>query len=382
VFQLTRRTRAIDIWPGFVDALASVLLVFIFMLLLFVLAQFYLTGVLAGRDAALERLQQNVNALAETLALERSRSAGLEAGLAQTEQRLRATLAEREELSDELRLRLTEMASLQQDIDALRKLRDSLEDQVAERSAEAGALRDRSKQLEARLADAEERTRLAQTEIDRRDIRVAGAESRVADLNQQVAALRRQLAELSAALKLAEGKAGEQEVEITELGRRLNLALARNVQELNRYRSEFFGRLREVLGDRDDIRIVGDRFVFQSEVLFETGSADLGEAGRQQIGQLAATLKAVAARIPGDIDWVLRVDGHTDRRPIHTREFPSNWELSTARALSIVRFLIGEGVPPRRLIAAGFGEFRPLDAANTPEAWQRNRRIELRLTLP
>lgn len=417
MFQLTRRTRAIDIWPGFVDALASVLLVFIFMLLLFVLAQFYLTGVLAGREAALERLQQNVNALAETLALERSRSAGLETALAETEQRLRATLAQRDELTGQLRLtreraaadeetirlRLAEIASLQQDIDALRRLRDSLENQVAERSAEAGVLRDRSKQLEARVADAEERTRLAQSEIDKRDIRIAelaariadqdnalaegqrlqrGAESRVADLNQQVAALRRQLAELSAALRLAEGKAGEQEVEIAELGRRLNLALARSVQELNRYRSEFFGRLREVLGDREDIRIVGDRFVFQSEVLFDTGSAELGEAGRQQIGQLAATLKEVAARIPGDIDWVLRVDGHTDRRPIRTREFPSNWELSSARALSIVRFLIGEGVPPRRLIAAGFGEFRPLESANTPDAWQRNRRIELRLTLP
>lgn len=417
MFQLTRRTRAIDIWPGFVDALASVLLVFIFMLLLFVLAQFYLTGVLAGREAALERLQQNINALAETLALERSRSAGLETALAETERRLRATLAQRDELTGELaetreavtadretiRLQLAEMASLQQDIEALRKLRESLENQVAERSAEAGAQRDRSRQLEARLADAEERTRLAQSEIDKRDIRIAelaariadqdkalaegqrlqrGAQSRVADLDQQIAALRRQLAELSAALELAEGKAGEQKAEIAELGRRLNLALASKVQELNRYRSEFFGRLREVLGEREDIRIVGDRFVFQSEVLFDTGSAELGEAGQRQIRQLAATLREVAARIPGDIDWVLRVDGHTDRRPIRTSEFASNWELSTARALSIVRFLIGEGLPPRRLIAAGFGEFRPLDPANTPEAWQRNRRIELRLTQP
>ena len=396
MFQLTRRTRAIDIWPGFVDALASVLLVFIFMLLLFVLAQFYLTGVLAGREAALERLQQNINALAETLALERSRSAGLETALAETRE---AVTADRETI----RLQLAEMASLQQDIEALRKLRESLENQVAERSAEAGALRDRSRQLEARLADAQERTRLAQSEIDKRDIRIAelaariadqdqalaegqrlqrGAQSRVADLDQQVAALRRQLAELSAALELAEGKAGEQKAEIAELGRRLNLALASKVQELNRYRSEFFGRLREVLGEREDIRIVGDRFVFQSEVLFDTGSAQLGEAGQRQIRQLAATLREVAARIPGDIDWVLRVDGHTDRRPIRTSEFASNWELSTARALSIVRFLIGEGLPPRRLIAAGFGEFRPLDPANTPEAWRRNRRIELRLTQP
>lgn len=431
MFQVARRTRTVDIWPGFVDALASVLMVFVFMLLLFVLAQFYLTGVLAGREAALDRLQQNVDALARTLALERDRGAVLERDLAASEARLRATLAERDEVSGRLRLtleragvlekdledarktitadkeairlRLAEIASLQQDIDALRKLRETLEQQVAERTAAAGALRDRSKQLEARLADEKERTLLAQKEIEKRDIRVAelaarvdaqdkalaeerelkrGAASQLTRLNQQVAALRRQIAELSAALQLAEGKVGEQKVEISELGRRLNLALARKVQELNRYRSEFFGRLRELLGDRDDIRIVGDRFVFQSEVLFASGSAELGGPGRRQMGQLAATLKEVSARIPRDIDWVLRVDGHTDRRPIHTSEFPSNWELSTARALAIVRILIAEGVPAQRLLAAGFAEHRPLDPANSPEAWQRNRRIELRLTLP
>jgi chemotaxis protein MotB len=431
MFQLARRSRTIDIWPGFVDALASVLLVFIFMLLLFVLAQFYATWELAGREATITRLQRSINELAETLSLERDRSAGLETRLADTEQRLRATLAEREELSGRLRLvleraavteadlaearriisadkeaikaRLAEIASLQQDIAALRELRRELEQQIAQRDTELTALRDRSKQLEARLSSAEERTRLAQKEIDKRDIRIADlaarvgeqdkalaegrqlsqrAESRIAELNQQVQALRRQLAELSAALKLAEAKVSDQKVEITGLGKRLNLALARKVQELNRYRSEFFGRLREALGERDDIRIVGDRFVFQSEVLFGTGSAELAAPGQRQMKRLAETLKDVSARIPQDIDWVLRVDGHTDRRPIHTREFPSNWELSVARALSIVRFLIAEGVPARRLIAAGFGEYRPLDAADTPAAWQRNRRIEMRLTLP
>jgi chemotaxis protein MotB len=431
MFQLARRTRTIDIWPGFVDALASVLLVFIFMLLLFVLAQFYVTWELAGREATISRLQRSINELAATLSLERDRSASLESRLADTEERLRATLAEREELSGRLRLaleraavteadlaearriisadkdaikaQLAEIASLQQDIAALRELRAKLEAEIAKRDTELTALRDRSKQLEARLATEEERTRLAQKEIDKRDIRIADlaarveeqdkalaegrrlsqrAESRIADLTQQVEALRRQLAELDAALKLAEAKVKDQKVEIEGLGQRLNLALAQKVQELNRYRSEFFGRLREALGDRDDIRIVGDRFVFQSEVLFATGSADLGEPGQQQMKRLAEALKEVSARIPKDIDWVLRVDGHTDRRPMHTQEFPSNWELSVARALSIVRFLIAEGIPPRRLIAAGFGEYHPLDPANTPAAWRRNRRIELRLTLP
>ena len=403
MFQLARRSRTIDIWPGFVDALASVLLVFIFMLLLFVLAQFYASWELAGREATISRLQRSVNELAETLALERDRSASLESQLADTEQRLRATLAERDDISgrlrlaqeraaateadlaearrvisadkDAIRVHLAEIASLQQDIAALRELREKLEAQIAQRDTELTAQRDRSKQLEARLASEEERTRLAQTEIDKRDIRIT-------QLTQQVTALRRQLAELTAALKLAEAKVGEQKVEIEGLGKRLNLALARKVQELNRYRSEFFGRLREVLGDRDDIRIVGDRFVFQSEVLFDTGSAELGAAGQRQLQQLARALQDVSARIPADIDWVLRVDGHTDRRPIHTQEFPSNWELSVARALSIVRFLIAKGIPAQRLIAAGFGEYHPLDPANTPAAWRRNRRIELRLTVP
>jgi len=431
MFQLARRSRTIDIWPGFVDALASVLLVFIFMLLLFVLAQFYVTWELAGREATISRLQRSINELAETLSLERDRSATLESRLADTEAHLRATLAEREELSGRLRLaleraavteadlaearrvisadkdaikaRLAEIASLQQDIAALRELRAKLESEIAQRDTELTSLRDRSKQLEARLASEEERTRLAQKEIDKRDIRIADlaarveeqdkalaegrrlsqqAESRIADLTQQVQALRRQLAELDAALKLSEAKVKDQKVEIEGLGQRLNLALARKVQELNRYRSEFFGRLREALGERDDIRIVGDRFVFQSEVLFETGSAELGAPGQRQMKRLAETLKDVSARIPGDIDWVLRVDGHTDRRPIRTREFPSNWELSVARALSIVRFLVAEGIPSRRLIAAGFGEYHPLDPANAPAAWQRNRRIEIRLTLP
>jgi chemotaxis protein MotB len=431
MFQLARRTRTIDIWPGFVDALASVLLVFIFMLLLLVLAQFYVSWELAGREATISRLQRSINELAATLSLERDRSASLESRLADTEARLRATLAEREELSGRLRLaleraavteadlaearriisadkdaikaQLAEIASLQQDIAALRELRAKLEAEIAKRDTELTALRDRSKQLEARLASEEERTRLAQKEIDKRDIRIADlaarveeqdkalaegrrlsqrAESRIAELTQQVEALRRQLAELDAALKLAQATVKDQKAEIEGLGERLNLALARKVQELNRYRSEFFGRLREALGDRDDIRIVGDRFVFQSEVLFATGSAELGEPGQRQMKRLAEALKDVSARIPKDIDWVLRVDGHTDRRPIHTREFPSNWELSAARALSIVRFLIAEGIPERRLFAAGFGEYRPLDPADTPAAWQRNRRIELRLTLP
>jgi chemotaxis protein MotB len=202
----------------------------------------------------------------------------------------------------------------------------------------------------------------------------------VALLNRQIAALREQLASLSVALDVMEAENEEKEVQIADLGRRLNAALATKVQELARFRSDFFGRLRELLGDRQDIRVVGDRFVFQSEVLFASGSAELEPEGRKQLSQLASALAEIAATIPEDIDWVLRVDGHTDRRPISTPEFPSNWELSTARAISVVKFLIIRGIGPNRLAATGFGQFQPLDTGSDEIAFRRNRRIELKLT--
>jgi chemotaxis protein MotB len=429
MFALSRRSRhGINVWPGFVDALASILLVFIFVVLIFVLAQFFLKETLVGRERALDQLSRQINELADTLSLEREKSTALGATIEDLSTRLTATLAERDSLNrrlaltaqraqaaeteaaqlqarledaeatiavdkERIELQLRELASLQQDIAALRQVRDDLEGQVGElaagikqRDADLLAARDRSKALETRLAEAQERTRLAQVEIDKRDIRLREftkrSRSRLQVLNQQIAALREQLSQLSAALALAETEAKTQKVEIAELGKRLNVALARRVQKLNRYRSEFFGRLREVLGDHPDIRIVGDRFVFQSELLFPTASATLVPAGRKQLAQLAQTLRSVTRTIPADIDWVLRVDGHTDRRPIHTTQFPSNWELSTARALSVVNYLIAQGIAPKRLVAAGFGEFRPLDDRHTDEAYARNRRIEIKLTGP
>ena len=429
MFALSRRSRhGINVWPGFVDALASILLVFIFVVLIFVLAQFFLKETLVGRERALDQLSRQINELADTLSLEREKSTALGTTIEDLSTRLTATLAERDVLNrrlaltaqraqaaeteaaqlqvrledaeatigvdkERIELQLRELAGLQQDIAALRQVRDDLEGQVGEltagikqRDTDVLVARDRSKALETRLAEAQERTRLAQVEIGKRDIRLREftkqSRSRLQVLNQQIAALREQLSQLSAALALAETGAKAQKVEIAELGKRLNVALARRVQKLNRYRSEFFGRLREVLGDHPDIRIVGDRFVFQSELLFPTASATLVPAGRKQLAQLAQTLRSVTRTIPADIDWVLRVDGHTDRRPIHTTRFPSNWELSTARALSVVNYLIAQGIAPKRLVAAGFGEFRPLDDRHTDQAYARNRRIEIKLTGP
>jgi chemotaxis protein MotB len=199
-------------------------------------------------------------------------------------------------------------------------------------------------------------------------------------LNRQLASLRRRLDDLTGLLEASEALNEAKDAQIVDLGRRLNAALATKVQELARYRSEFFGRLREILGDNQNIRIVGDRFVFQAEVLFPSGSATLEPEGREQIAQLAGLLRDVAAKIPPDIDWVLRVDGHTDVRPISTFLFPSNWELSAARAVEVVKVLIDEGIPPNRLAAAGFGEYQPIEAGTSEEAFRRNRRIEFKLT--
>jgi chemotaxis protein MotB len=394
----------------------------VFLLMLFVVAQFYLSDVLFERHRALETLQARVTQLAETLSMRETEAEALQERVRARTGRLQVTLAERHQLeeslvetqaelrerADTLEARLLEIASLQEDIDALRRVRETLEAQVGRLASEldetretAGQLRDRSRALEARLAEAEETTLLAQRDIEAREIRIqdlvavveerdqalveerrltADAEARVDAMRRQMEAVERQLALLNEALRAREATIEVQQLEIADLGERLNLALAEEVRELSRYRSEFFGRLQEVLSDVEDIQVVGDRFRFQSELFFETASADIGAEGRERLARVATLIRDVDRRIPGDIGWVLMVEGHTDRRPIRTEQFPSNWELSTARAQSIVNYLIARGVPPKRLAAAGFGEYHPLDAGDTERAFARNRRIEMRLT--
>ena len=413
---LARRTRRTsDIWPGFVDALATLLMVIIFLLMIFVLAQFFLNEAISGRDAALVRLQSQIDELADLLALERGANVDLRLDLAQLSGELQASVATRDEMTtraESLSLSLSEsearstalgrelddafktmmadkgtieaqaseLATLSNQIAALRALKQTLEEDVA-------ALSQRLHDSETARAEADEALAVSRAEVsrstnalsDEREISET-ARAQVALLNQQMAALRAQLRQLASLLDASEGVAEQQKVQISSLGRRLNAALASRVQELARYRSEFFGRLREVLGDRPGVRIVGDRFVFQSEVLFATGSAEIGPQGRGQIEQFAATLLEVAQRIPTEIDWILRVDGHTDVVPIRTAQYPSNWELSTARATSVVKYLTDLGIPAKRLAATGFGEFQPLDSRRTEAAYGRNRRIELKLT--
>ena len=437
MYTLGRRgRRSINIWPGFVDALATLLLVVIFVLMVFMIAQYFLSVALSGSNEALTRLEREINDLAELLSLERSANAELRIDVSQLSSELQSSLSVRESLASQIAA-LTESRDAIQarlataeatggkvgreledaykviEVDKetievqlaqlaiLERLRDDLTRRLQTAEAEGAQVgreledayqvidADKEK-IQAQLQDIailqslhdDLMAKLAKTESDvgeQKELTDA-AQAQLLLLNRQIMALRQQLANLATALEVAESANKEQEVQISDLGRRLNVALASKVQELARYRSEFFGRLREVLGNRQDVRIVGDRFVFQSEVLFETGSAELGEPGQRQLAQLAQTLNEIAPRIPKDLPWVLRVDGHTDRVPIHTPEFPSNWELSTARAISVVRFLMDQGIAADHLAATGFGEYQPLDPGLSVDALRRNRRIELKLT--
>lgn len=352
------RQRHVDIWPGFVDAISNLLIIIIFVLLIFVLAQFFLGQTLSGREEALARLNRQVNELSELLNLERSANQDLRDNVSQLSQQLTMANARVETLTEEQRQANQNAAALAEDIAALKALKAELEAEITRRD----------RQLSDTQGSLEEQEKISEQ-----------ARAQAAMLRQQLEALRQEMQRLADALDAAENLNAEQRAQISDLGRKLNRALATKVQELQRYRSEFFGRLRDILGNRSDIRIEGDRFVFQSEVLFDTASAQLSPAGQTQIDHLAESLLQLARDIPQDLDWVLRVDGHTDRRPIRTPEFKSNWELSAARAISVVNRLIAQGVPPHRLAAAGFGEYQPLEPGLSEEALRRNRRIELKL---
>ena len=333
-----QRARGIDYWPGFVDALSTMLLVITFLLSVFMLSQFFLSREVTGKDVALTRLNRQLEELTQLLALERLGKADSQSSLSG----LQATLETTER----------EKARLQGLIDA----NGAALANAGGRAAQAAQELEAQKQLSARAA--------AQVDI----------------LNQQIAALRRQLAAIEEALNASENRDRDSQAKIADLGSRLNIALAQKVQELARYRSDFFGRLRQILGNRPEIRVVGDRFVFQSEVFFDSGQAVLAPAGKAELDKLALAVGDLEREIPPEIPWVLRVDGHTDGRPIKSAQFPSNWELSSSRAISVVQYLMSKGVSPQHLVAAGFGEFQPIDTGEGDDALKRNRRIELKLT--
>ena len=329
-----------DYWPSFVDVLTNLLLVFIFLLSIFALVQYLLSREISGKDTVLQKLNSQIAELTQMLALEK---------------------ASKSEMADNLAALQASLATAEND---KAKLQGMLDSQAAASSAASG-------QISALSGELDQQKQISQQAL-----------SQVELLNEQIAALRRQIAAVQAALDASETKDKESQAQITDLGKRLNLALAQRVQELSRYRSDFFGRLREILGDRPDIRVVGDRFVFQSEVLFPVGSDQISADGSTELAKVADAVTQLADEIPGDIPWVLQVNGHTDKQPITGGggRFRSNWDLSAARAISVVQFFASKGIAPEHLVAAGYGEFQPLDDEATPDAYAKNRRIELKLT--
>jgi chemotaxis protein MotB len=412
----------LEAWPGYVDALSTLLMVIIFVLLVFVLAQAFLTVTLSGRSHELDTANQRLSELTDALALEQGKEANLQSSINQLNQQLAARSSERDTLAsqlaatrqslqsattantqlqsqltdtsnqanaakaqlqdiknqiaeldrtvsadkDTLQAKLSDLATLNNQTQALAALRDQLEQQAQDAAARAMTEQQRREAVQAQLADEK---KLGDS-----------ATAQIALLNQEIDQLKGQLSSIAASLELQKQQDKDKDVQITNLGQRLNVALAAKVEELQQYRSEFFGKLRNLLSNRPGINIVGDRFVFQSEVLFPVGSAELTPAGVAQMTALAITINDIAQEIPPDVNWVLRVDGHTDPQPVKGGQFGSNWELSAGRAITVVKLLIADGVPANHLAAVAFGEYQPFGPADAPDAYAKDRRIELRLT--
>lgn len=436
---LSSRKRAlttVNVWPGYVDALSALLLLVIFMVLIFTLAQVFLTQAVSDRDAELNRLNARLAEISNALRLQEEDNAVLNERLVRLRSQLNQSLTRQEGLEEQIsaletiiaadketiEVQLQEKAALQQDLIALREVRAELEQEItglmaelsdreatvaelaselSDRNEQIGRLRDRSQALEARLASELERTLLAQKTIEEQAFRIedlvaivteneealadekrlsARAQAEIERLSEQIDNLQTQLSEISSALALEQALTAEQEALLADLGERLNTALAQRVNELEQYRSEFFGRLRQALADNPNVRIEEDRFLLPSELFFASASATLGTEGRTELNKLVSIFEEISEDIPADVNWVLRIDGHTDQLPINTERFPSNWELSTARAVSVVRYLAQQGIAEDRMAAAGFGEHHPVDPRYTEEAFRNNRRIEIKLT--
>ena len=375
----TRRSENFT-WPGFVDALASLLMVIIFVLMVFVLIQANLVYRVSGQDATLGEMRQQLASLRDLLNIERRASADLAADLAQLQIQLDSSETERGALTQQLALVQAALGTRTSELTALTTKQAETE---AALNAALDALDERLRALqmvEGQLALAEARNRTQQQKMQDLEAQTTASKAEVAQMTLVLAGLRQRIEELSALLAEKDQQAKDDQIAIANLGKSLNNALASRVQELQQFRSEFFGRLRDVLKGRDDVQIVGDRFVFQSEVLFAPGQADIAATGQQQLSQLAVALADIAAKIPDDINWVLQVDGHTDNLPVRAGRYADNWDLSTERALSVVRFLVSQGVPAARLAATGYGEFQPLTSGDTTEDRRLNRRIELKIT--
>lgn len=373
-----RTRRSADIWPGFVDAISTLLLVLIFLLTIFVSSEFLLSKLLSNKDDALEGLNMQIYQLSELLSLEKRENKDLTSTISKLNEKLNNSSITSDLLS-------MEFSDLKNKNIELNRLLNSLKDNTNQIKEENKNLDLKNTNLESELKDLLSTLRATHVNLIKAEKEVKlseAAKNQVTILNMQIAELREQLNIIQNLLDINLEEIKQKDIHIVELGKKLNTALAVKVGELTQYKSEFFGRLRSILGNRDDIQIVGDRFIFQSEVLFASGSAEVGIEGVIQLTKLSKILLDITKNIPKDIQWVLQIQGHTDQNPINTLLYPSNWELSAARAISVGKVLISSGVSSDKISVAGFAEFQPLELGQDPSSYRKNRRIEIKLTQP
>ena len=373
-----RTRRSADIWPGFVDAISTLLLVLIFLLTIFISSEFLLSKLLSNKDDALEGLNMQIYQLSELLSLEKTENKDLTSTISKLNEKLNNSSLTSDLLS-------MEFSDLKNKNIELNRLLNSLKENTNQIKEENKNLDLKNTNLESELKDLLSTLRATHVNLIKAEKEVKlseAAKNQVTILNMQIAELREQLNIIQNLLDINLEEIKQKDIHIVELGKKLNTALAVKVGELTQYKSEFFGRLRAILGNRDDIQIVGDRFIFQSEVLFASGSAEVGIEGVVQLTKLSKILLDTTKNIPKDIPWVLQIQGHTDQNPINTLLYPSNWELSAARAISVGKVLISSGVLLDKISVAGFADFQPLELGQDPSSYRKNRRIEIKLTQP
>ena len=473
------------IWPGFVDVLASTLMVIIFVVLLFTVAQVYLGDLVVGKNEQIQNLEKTIEIQDETIVEQDLSLSDKELALIERQEVISQLDTELEILDEEIRLKQSEISEKEnlltakdeeifekeslitakdQEIslqDELLKQKDEtiitlddlidkqalditeLNEIIARITEELSLSLEEKEELRGRLSSLNEEQELLKSQLQELggenqalvgqlsdsqgriqslleslsssegeneilETQISSVESQNQSLRDQITSLEQdsviqttslndalaQISRLSEDIKILsdeiqllnnlldskEAEIASNKIELGELGDRLNRVLTSELYKLQKYKSEFFGQLSETLGQREDIQIKGDRFIFQSEILFESGSADIQAGGRVALSLIAKTLIDLSNQIPTDLNWILQVDGHTDKIPIATTRFPSNWELSHARALEVVKFFIQQGIPADKLSANGYGEHQPISLGSSPEDLKLNRRIELKIT--
>ena len=361
-------------WPGFVDALSSLLMVIIFVLMIFVISQFFISQKMSGQDEALIKLKKNLTELSELLSLERGTTSELTSQLSVLEEKI---IVIKEELIKEKEI----TKQYQEEIRGTKNIIALNESEINELKIALEEKIKNTTQLRNKVSDLDKQVNQKNLEIQSKDKILKANKEEVNQLISTTLKLKNKLTQLQTLLSAYKAKDKKENVKTLNLGKDVNSALARRVEELEKFKSDFFGRVKELIKGRKEIRVVGDRFVFQSEVLFSLGSEELGVEGQLEMQKLAATLMEIEKSLPTDIDWILQIEGHTDSLPVKKGQtYRDNWELSTKRALSVLRYLIKQGIDPNRLSASGYGSFQPIDKKNTKSARMKNRRIEMKIT--